>query len=464
LTLVGICAYGPKHRKGHWRAALSFDFISEAVLPTQLASIARRVIVKLGKTAVPSEYMSNFTSLLGTKVKEIEHDPAEMRKIVYDAARLALKQQLYAHRPPFKSTDIRQSFSDLEAAIEWVESQSAQRHLEQATTNKHLSEARRVAWRSEPTVSVEPDDLVILPEGSAAAQGQSSYLVQPKAPAPTKFNGAYEVVSGKRRPPLGWLWVSGLVQALQLIVASITGVMIYVTVWPPGTPSTPLAPVLAEATAPKQSAAAMQSASLVESMQAARAEMARAMNEAAKIAPAPFFPRPTSYGIYAISDNQLIDLDRVQTSPFDPRVRSVLKITHPSRTMIDDPRLMFLIFRRDMITGAPDKLPIRIAARIAKIMSFDSNANAVVAPPPTESWLIRDQGYELRVSPLPESQEMVLARPDDPEFSFPPGRYELLLGGEAYDFVITGVVNDPAHCVESVATGRGPVFYECHNQ
>jgi hypothetical protein len=410
--------------------------------------------------------MSNLASLLEAKIKEIEHDPAEMRQVVYDAARLALKQQLYAHRPPLKSTDIRQSLIDLEAAIEWVESQSAQRHLEQANID-HLSEARRdVAWRPEPTVSVD-GDLVILPEGSAAAQGQPSYLVQPRASASTKFNGAYEVESANWRPPLGplgWLLVSGSAKFLQLTAASIAGLMIYVAVWAPGTPSTPLVPVLAASTAPKQFAAATQSASLVEAMQAARAEMARAMNEAAKIAPAPFFPRPTSYGIYAISDNQLIDLDRAQTSPFDPRVKNVLKITQPPRTVIDDPRLMFVIYRRDMITGAPDKLPIRIAARIGKIMSFDSNAKAVVAPPPTESWLIRDQGYELRVSPMPESQEMVLARSEDPEFSFSPGRYELLLGGEAYDFVIAGVVNDPAHCVESVATGRGPVFYECHNQ
>jgi hypothetical protein len=350
---------------------------------------------------------------------------------------------------------------NLEAAIEWVESQSAQRHREQATID-HLNEVRRdVAWRSEPTVSVDPGDLVILPEGSAEAQGQPSYLVQPEASAPTKFNGAYEVVSANWRPPPGWLLVSGAAKFLQLMAASIAGVMIYVAVWAPGTP---LAPVLAGTTAPKQSAVAMQPASLVEAMQAARAEMARAMNEAARIAPAPFFPRPTSYGIYAISDNQLIDLDRAQASPFDPRVKGVLKITQPSRTMIDEPRLMFVIYRRDMITGAPDKLPIRIAARIAKIMSFDLNAKAVVAPPPTESWLIRDQGYELRVSPMPESQEMVLARSEDPEFSFPPGRYEVLLSGEAYDFAIAGVVNDPAHCVESVATARGPVFYECHNQ
>ena len=141
------------------------------------------------------------------------------------------------------------------------------------------------AWRSEPTPSVEPGNLVILREGNGAAQGQPSYLVQPDT--------AYEVVSAKSRPPLGWLLVSGLAKVIQLMVASFAGVMIYVAVWAPGTP-------FAGATAPKQSVAAMQPASLVEAMQAARAEMARAMNEAAKIAPAPFFQRPTSYGIYAI--------------------------------------------------------------------------------------------------------------------------------------------------------------------
>ena len=47
------------------------------------------------------------------------------------------------------------------------------------------------------------------------------------------------------------------------------------------------------------------------------------------------------------------------------------------------------------------------------------------------------------------------------DFLFPAGRYELVLGGQNYDFAIAGPVTDPAQCVEGVATGRGPVFYEC---
>ena len=81
--------------------------------------------------------------------------------------------------------------------------------------------------------------------------------------------------------------------------------------------------------------------------------------------------------------------------------------------------------------------------------------------PATETWIIRDQGYNLRVSPLRENAEMVMLRSEDPEFSYPSGRYELMVGGQPYDFVVAGEVTDPAHCVEGVATVHGPVFYEC---
>ena len=97
-------------------------------------------------------------------------------------------------------------------------------------------------------------------------------------------------------------------------------------------------------------------------------------------------------------------------------------------------------------------------------MTFDGSAKAVTAPPPTDTWLIRDQGYDLRVSPMRETPEMVMMRPDSEDFSFPSGRYELLLGAQSYDFVIAGPITDPAQCVEGIATPRGPAFYECRAQ
>jgi hypothetical protein len=66
------------------------------------------------------------------------------------------------------------------------------------------------------------------------------------------------------------------------------------------------------------------------------------------------------------------------------------------------------------------------------------------------------------VSPLRDNAEMVMLRSEDLESSFSSVRYELMLGGQAYDFVVPGEVTDPAHSVEGVATVRGVVFYECN--
>jgi len=99
--------------------------------------------------------------------------------------------------------------------------------------------------------------------------------------------------------------------------------------------------------------------------------------------------------------------------------------------------------------------PHRVASMI-----FDAAGKPVVTTPATDTWLIRDQGFDLRVSPMRESPKMVMPRPEDPEFSFPSGRYELMLGGQAYDFCYCRR-GDRSRCVEGVATVRGPVFYEC---
>ena len=97
-------------------------------------------------------------------------------------------------------------------------------------------------------------------------------------------------------------------------------------------------------------------------------------------------------------------------------------------------------------------------------MTFDESGNTVTAPPRTDTWLLRDQGYDLRISPVRDTPEMVMMRPDSEDFSFPSGRYELLLGAQSYDFVIAGPITDPAQCVEGIATPRGPAFYECPAQ
>ena len=121
----------------------------------------------------------------------------------------------------------------------------------------------------------------------------------------------------------------------------------------------------------------------------------------------------------------------------------------------------FVIFRRDLASHALEKVPLRIAARVAHAMNFDSTGKAIMTTPATDTWIIRELGYDLRASPIEGNAEMIKLRPDDPTLSLSPGRYELMLGGQAYDFTVAGEVTDPAHCVEGVTTVRGQVFNEC---
>ena len=81
--------------------------------------------------------------------------------------------------------------------------------------------------------------------------------------------------------------------------------------------------------------------------------------------------------------------------------------------------------------------------------------------PATDTWIIRELGYDLRAVPIEGSSEMIRLHADDPTLSLSPGRYELMLGSQAYDLTVAGEVTDPAHCVEGVTTVRGQVFNEC---
>jgi len=249
--------------------------------------------------------------------------------------------------------------------------------------------------------------------------------------------------------------MSGLKVTFQLAVAALAVAAFYVAMWGRNSSVQTAGEMQPAAGRTSSARPASQAGKTADGISAvATAPLATAPAEAALP-----FPRPAVYGVYAIVDNQLIELEEVQATPVDPRTPNQLQIVKPGRIVSAPAKLAFVVFRRDLVANAP--VSVRIAARIAHSMNFDSTGRAVVMTPATDTWLIRDQGYDLRVSPLRDSAEMVMLRPENSEFSFPPGRYELMLGGQAYDFVVAGEVTDPAHCVEGVATVRGPAFYEC---
>jgi hypothetical protein len=262
----------------------------------------------------------------------------------------------------------------------------------------------------------------------------------------------------------GRMVLFGLALISQLAVAAMASVSFYLTVGQRGArvergdstspgeaakvqaPAPPLRPNAITAI-PSKAAPAPPSVALVDSVMPAPAP--------------PPFPRPETYGVYAINSGALVELEQVAATAVDPRTRNQLQILSPARAMLAGARATFVLYRRDLMLSAPERVKVRVAARIARTMNFDPMGKPVTTIPTTESWLIRDQGYDLRVSPLRDSPEMVIVRPGSDDFIFPAGRYELMVGGQPYDFLIAGEITDPAHCVEGVATVRGPAFYEC---
>jgi hypothetical protein len=170
-------------------------------------------------------------------------------------------------------------------------------------------------------------------------------------------------------------------------------------------------------------------------------------------------PLPSTYGVYAVSEGHLSELQPLPIRPPDPRVQLSAEINQPSSTTLPDGKVAFILFRRELLNSAPQNVTIRIVARVASALTFNSGKAAVLKP--DTAWHIRGNSYEFQVSPLNENREMVVIRPPDLNFALPSGRYALVFGGLAYDFTVDGPITAPAQCLESFEAVNGPVFSEC---
>jgi hypothetical protein len=491
--------------------------------------------------------MMDYYAFLERKIRDANENPAKMREVVYEAARLALRRQLYAQQPPLNFAETERHMSELEDAITRLEADAASpaglgdRKPDEAAVDEEASRPSGAA----PAQSV--DDEAFFTVGDVQLWGPPKSMPADEAgslkpipvpdqagshkpipvpdqagshksiPVPDQANSqkalpvrdhanaqkpvsdrsrrsTYLVnpgdfvnpeVTSRPRPAArarGRLVMPGLKVTFQVAVATLAVAAFWVAMWGRSSPvqtDVEMQTAAARTSVPRPASPPEETADGTSAVAAAplgpaplaAAPPATAAPDTAPpaVAPPPAvpaeaalpFPRPAAYGVYAIRDNQLIELEQVAVTPVDPRTPDQLQIVKPGRIVSATAKLAFVVFRPDLASNPPDKVSIRIAARIAHTMNFNSAGMAVVTAPATDTWLIRNQGYDLRATPVRESAEMVMLRPENPEFVFPPGRYELMLGGQAYDFVVAGEVTDAAHCVEGVVTVRGPTFYEC---
>ena len=173
--------------------------------------------------------------------------------------------------------------------------------------------------------------------------------------------------------------------------------------------------------------------------------------------PAQLLPRV--YGIYAISNGELFELEALPGRAPDPRIALSAVITKTSRTILPDGRVSFVAYRRDFAASAPERVSVRVIAKIARAMNFGSVGKAQVSGV-DDTWIMRNISFLFRVAPVPSNPEMLALEPES-ETALPAGRYGLVINGIAYDFAVAGEVTDPAQCLERVAAANGTFYSPC---
>jgi hypothetical protein len=173
-------------------------------------------------------------------------------------------------------------------------------------------------------------------------------------------------------------------------------------------------------------------------------------------------PLPTNFGVYAVSEGRLNPLEPLRVKVPDQRVAIGPMITAPSQITLKDGNITFIVYRRDLMSGVPDKVSVRVLARVAHSMTF--NGGKPVTNNVENEWVVRGKSYELSVSPIEQSQEMIAVRPESAGFVLPAGRYAIVFKGLAYDFSIGGEITEPAQCIERVEAANGIVYMECRNR
>ena len=187
---------------------------------------------------------------------------------------------------------------------------------------------------------------------------------------------------------------------------------------------------------------------------------------AAAIAPVPAapkdpgFPKPANYGVYALNGDTLSELSIVLERAPDKRIAMSTPITEPSRTSIADGKVRFILFRRDLVGNAPERIDVRVVARVSRVLKFDAKGRPNFTPV-SDSWNIRNISYEMRVKPVPDNPEMLLVQSDKPDFELAPGRYVLVLKEQPYDFTVAGKITDAAQCIERTDAMNGSFYSEC---
>ena len=379
-------------------------------------------ILRPEKDAAPTSSAEvEFALVLSRMIDSVKNDPEHLRATVYELARYKLQEQLWSE----KTADTQQLSKSLEVAIQGVETF--------VTKND-----RNEAWLGRPALERPTPHVLAI---ASALQGGVSLQAEPAIEAGSEPTNYSATPGRKSRLTAPWRFALVLAVVLAVVIAVKQrvieigalqkGIMQFVGLSgtsPPG---------------PNQVASFRERAAAFESVEP----------------PSPLVP--TTYGIYAVSGDKLYELDLLPVRAPDIRVALSAAILTPSRTTLPDGHIKFIVYRRDSATSAADRAEIRVVAKVTREMNFDKSGKSAVIPKLDDTWVLRNISISIRTAPKKDNPDMYEIRSENPENALTPGRYALVLKGQAYDFNVAGTVTDPKQCLEQVAATNGKFYSEC---
>jgi hypothetical protein len=386
-------------------------------------------------------------SVLARMIAATTEDENQLRRMVYELARQKLRRQLYLQYQHLRRPEIEDQLVELEAAITQIESDAAQDVLllslpQRNPVNEGSTGTDLVLRQSSVQATVLNSQLVeILGPATPVPVHLHRVEVAPPLPPLAEFNAPYRPTWSSEAPG-GRYWLK-----TQMAAAILIGILIFgifdrraeIAALFAGKAASPAAAVASNPPQIGSPAIAPQVAA------APRSD--------------PGFPVPSAYGVYALDAGKLTELQPLPIRVPDPRVAISGVISSPSPTTLADGRVQFVMFRRNLMNDAPDKVTVRVGAQVMRALSFGGGKATTTNI--DDAWAVRNNSYEMKVSPVQGNPEMIIIRPQSDDFSLPAGRYALALKTGAYDFTVPGAITDPAHCLERTDALDTQIYSEC---
>jgi hypothetical protein len=341
----------------------------------------------------------DYYSVLANVIMASARDNARLRRVIYALARTKLRQQLDWETKELSHTERAQQLLTLENAIEQIEADLASNNLRQTYS-------------------------VVNPVTHSLIE-----IIPPARHLPPSSEPRYELTAEHVARPASSInrWVLPLVGALILVVAT------YVTI-ERGLQGEHQSKLEVPPNTPRNSISSLP----------------------------PDIPTPSAYGVYALTNGQLTELEPLPIKVPDQRVAISGTISTPSTAKLSTGRARFVVFRRELAKNSPEKVVVRVVARVMRASASNHKEEATTSSV-GHSWAVRGISYDMKVAPVRGNPTMILISPADVDFSFPAGRYALVLKAVAYDFSVDGPITDLAQCVERADGLDAPIYTQCRN-